>query len=57
MDNLDNSRYKCSKCGYVYAPEKGNMKSGIKPGTTFEKLSETWKCPRCRNGKAQFRPI
>ena len=29
----------------------------IEPGTKFEELPEDWKCPRCRKGKDQFKPV
>jgi len=29
-------KYKCTICGYIYDPEKGDADSGAKPGTTFE---------------------
>src|SRR4030043_112234 len=37
-------RYKCTVCGYVYDPEKGDPESGIAPGTPFKKLPEDWIC-------------
>jgi rubredoxin len=30
------AKYRCTVCGYVYDPEKGDPDSGIKPGTPFE---------------------
>lgn len=50
-------KYKCTVCGYVYDPEKGDMDSGIKPGTPFEKIPEDWVCPVCGVGKDQFERI
>lgn len=47
-------RWKCSKCGYVYDPHYGDRDGGIAPGTPFEDLPETWKCPRCGVGKNKF---
>ena len=44
-------KYKCRKCGYVYDPDKGDAKSGIKPVTLFEDLPENWVCPICDAGK------
>ncbi len=32
----------------------GNEKAGIKPGTAFEDLPETWVCPVCGEGKDMF---
>ena len=32
----------------------GNERAGIKPGTEFEDLPETWVCPVCGEGKDMF---
>ncbi len=47
-------KYKCTVCGYVYDPEKGDPDSGIKPGTTFDKLPDDWVCPVCGADKSLF---
>ena len=57
MELIGNGRCKCSKCGYVYDPAKGDPRHGIEPGTRFDQLPEDWRCPRCRKGKDQFRPV
>jgi len=57
MEQIGDEKYKCSKCGYVYDPEKGDQKQGIEPGTAFSDLPEGWKCSRCRKGKEEFRPV
>jgi rubredoxin len=49
--------YKCSVCGYIYDPEKGEARSGIEPGTNFEDISDSWACPHCGAGKIRFRPM
>lgn len=46
-------KYKC-KCGWVYDPAKGDPKANIKPGTPFEELPESYKCPECGEGKSVF---
>jgi rubredoxin len=48
--------YKCTKCGYVYDPKKGDIDHGITPGTSFENLPEDWTCPICKAGKHVFIP-
>ena len=50
-------RYECSACGYVYEPEKGDSKHDIAPGTSFEDLSVSWRCPVCGVRKSAFRNI
>jgi flavin reductase (DIM6/NTAB) family NADH-FMN oxidoreductase RutF/rubredoxin len=49
-------KYTCSVCGYVYDPAKGDPDNGVKPGTAFEKLPDTWVCPVCGATKDQFTP-
>jgi rubredoxin len=39
---------------YTYDPKKGDPKQGIPPGTQFEDLPETWRCPRCKQLKEKF---
>lgn len=50
-------KYKCSVCGYIYDPVKGDPDSGIKPGTAFEDLPDDWVCPVCGSSKDKFRPM
>jgi len=47
-------KYRCTVCGYVYDPEKGDPDSGIKVGTPFEKLPDDWVCPVCGASKEMF---
>jgi Conserved protein/domain typically associated with flavoprotein oxygenases, DIM6/NTAB family len=49
------AKYRCSVCGYVYNPEKGDPDSGIEPGTPFEEIPDDWVCPVCGAGKDQFK--
>ncbi|MGB9630998.1 MAG: rubredoxin [Candidatus Methanodesulfokora sp.] len=50
-------RYKCSVCGYIYDPEKGDPSSGIPPGTPFDKLPNDWTCPVCGASKESFEEV
>lgn len=47
-------KYRCSVCGYLYNPAKGDPDSGIDPGTPFEDLPDDWTCPVCGASKDQF---
>jgi flavin reductase (DIM6/NTAB) family NADH-FMN oxidoreductase RutF/rubredoxin len=47
-------KYKCKICGYIYDPAKGDPDGGIKPGTPFEDLPDTWTCPICNAPKSEF---
>jgi rubredoxin len=55
------SRYRCVACDYIYDPERGEPKNGIKPGTMFEDLPESYTCPVCgayaKVGKTAFVPL
>src|SRR4030042_1302947 len=47
-------KHKCTVCGYVYDPEKGDPAGSIAPGTPFKKLPKDWICPVCGAGKDEF---
>lgn len=47
-------KYKCSICGYVYDPSKGDEEAGVKAGTPFANLPEDWACPKCGAPRAEF---
>jgi flavin reductase (DIM6/NTAB) family NADH-FMN oxidoreductase RutF/rubredoxin len=51
------AKYKCSVCGYIYDPEKGDPESDTPPGTAFEDLPEDWTCPVCGAAKDEFEKI
>lgn len=47
-------KYKCTVCGYIYDPTKGDPDSSIAPGTAFADLPDDWICPECGVGKDKF---
>ena len=47
-------KYECKVCGYIYDPAEGDPDAGIKPGTPFSDLPDTWVCPVCGAGKSEF---
>lgn len=51
------AKYRCTVCGYIYDPEKGDAENSIPAGTPFEKLPDGWICPVCGVGKEQFEKI
>ncbi len=51
------NRHECGVCGYVYEPKVGDTKRQIVPGTPFDDLSVTWRCPVCNAKKQSFRDI
>ena len=50
-------KYECKVCGYIYDPACGDPDNGIKVGTKFEDIPDSWKCPICGVGKDQFEKI
>ena len=50
-------RYRCTVCEHVYDPAEGDPASGVKPGTAFAALPDTWCCPECGATKADFEPM
>jgi rubredoxin len=48
------NKYKCGVCGYVYDPAVGDPDGGIKPGTKFEDIPDSWVCPVCGASKDEF---
>ncbi len=54
---IDQAKYVCPVCRYVYDPAKGDPAGGIPPGTPFEKIPDSWVCPICRVPKKMFRPV
>jgi rubredoxin len=49
-------KYICVICNHIYDPAEGDPQSGIAPGTQFSDLPDTWICPDCGAGKADFEP-
>ncbi len=50
-------RYKCKVCGYIYDPEKGEPRNDTTPGTAFEDLDTSWRCPQCGANVNRFIPV
>ncbi|MBP1748576.1 MAG: ferric-chelate reductase / Rubredoxin [Deltaproteobacteria bacterium] len=50
----ESGKYVCNVCGYVYDPAVGDPDNGIKPGTRFEDLPDSWVCPICNAPKSEF---
>ncbi|MFY9338530.1 MAG: rubredoxin [Methanosarcina flavescens] len=49
--------YRCSNCGYLYNPHRGDSSQSIAPDTPFQNLPKSWKCPRCGAPKEKFKEI
>ncbi|MBM4433218.1 MAG: High molecular weight rubredoxin, partial [Chloroflexi bacterium] len=51
------AKYRCKICGYIYDPAQGDPDSGIKAGTAFEALPDSWVCPVCGADKSEFEKL
>jgi len=49
--------YMCVICGYVYEEEKGDPNAGLAPGTKWEDVPLSWRCPDCGAGKEDFEMV
>jgi len=50
-------KYRCTVCGYIYDPAKGDPSANIPAGTSFDKLPADWVCPECGVGKDMFEKV
>ena len=58
IPNLEQNRFECRSCGYIYDPSEGNKKLCIAQNTSFDLLDiNTFRCPVCRAGKVFFEDI
>ncbi len=53
---MELKKWVCTSCGYVYDPVSGDKEHGIPAGIPFESLPDSWRCPICYVGKAEFDP-
>merc|ERR1711966_115 len=54
---IDEGKFECQACGYIYEPEKGDRFANIEPNTMFKDLPEDFSCPACRSPKSQFKSV
>ena len=56
--NLEQNRFECRSCGYIYDPSEGNKKLNIPKNTPFAELDgNIFACPVCRAGKNLYKDI
>ena len=56
--NLEQNRFECRSCGYIYDPIEGNKKLKIQKNTPFSAIDgKTFACPVCRAGKNLYKDI
>ena len=49
--------WQCILCGFVYDESAGLPSDGIAPGTRWADVPESWLCPDCSAGKADFEMV
>lgn len=49
--------YMCLICGYVYDEQEGDAEFGIAPGTRWDDVPLSWRCPDCGAGKEDFQMV
>ena len=49
--------YMCLICGHVYDEEEGDPEAGIAPGTRWDDVPLSWRCPDCGAGKEDFEMV
>ncbi len=54
---MENEKFVCDVCDWVYDPATGDPDNGIAPGTSFADLPDDWVCPICGVGKDQFSKV
>jgi rubredoxin len=47
-------KYMCLICGFVYDEEFGMPDDGIPPGTRWDDIPLSWRCPDCGAGREEF---
>ena len=56
--NLEQNRFECRSCGYIYDPTEGNKKLSIPKNSPFSLIDgNTFACPVCRAGKNLYKDI
>ncbi len=50
-------KWKCTICGYIYDPEKGDPEHEINAGVPFDDLPEDWVCPICFAQRKDFEKL
>ena len=50
-------QFECLVCNWIYDESKGDPDGGIAPGTKFEDIPDSWRCPVCGVTKDQFKKI
>jgi rubredoxin len=47
-------QWMCLNCGWTYDQAVGDPAGGIAPGTAWDDIPDTWRCPDCGAAKSEF---
>jgi rubredoxin len=50
-------KFQCVVCGWIYDEAAGAPEEGIAAGTRWADVPDTWACPDCGVGKADFEMV
>lgn len=50
-------KWQCVVCGFIYDETVGMPGEGIKAGTRWEDIPESWACPECGVAKSDFEMV
>ncbi len=53
---VEQQKFICGGCYFIYEPSSGLPDQAIASGTPFAKISSDWRCPDCGTEKTTFRP-
>ena len=58
IPNLEQNRFECRGCGFIYDPSEGIKKLNIEKNTPFSLIDgNTFRCPVCRVSKDLYKDI
>jgi rubredoxin len=49
--------YMCLICGFIFDEAEGDPEGGIPPGTRWDDVPLSWRCPDCGAGKEDFEMV
>ena len=57
MGSPEMKKYMCLICGFIYEEAVGLPEEGIEPGTRWQDIPLSWRCPDCGAGKEDFEMV
>jgi rubredoxin len=57
IKELKMKKFQCVVCGWIYDEAQGDAEHGIAPGTRWADVPDSFSCPDCGVGKADFEMV